>query len=365
MKILYFAPLPFNDIKQRPQQIAEELSKIHEIWYVEPTVSYISSCKLKRPVYKSCCMDICQNFHILRLDGRFSLPIRLQFADPFKLNTLYERKQLKELLQQCDILWVGYEVCKRLIPKNHGKCLIYDKMDDNSMLSKQKTVIRYLRQMDKEIIDAADFVFVTASRFYTILAAQRDHVYLIPNGIGFEKAFKSKPIIPKSKKKIFGYIGKISHWFDFEAIRTLANANPDCEIALVGPNDQPELMLSNVKYYGIVPKGEVPIWIEYFDVCLYPFKDSQLLDTIDPVKIYEYLAMNKPVIAVDSLEVRKYGSLIHRYGNHHELIQISHTNLERPFANHCDQIAFLMENSWESRVKVINEILQAKEKNLL
>lgn len=364
MKILYFAPLAFNDLKQRPQQMAEELSKIHEIWYVEPTISYISSYKLKGSAYQGCCKDICQNLHILRLDGRFALPIRLQFADPFKINTLYERKQLKKLMQQCDIIWIGYEVCKRLIPEKQGKCLIYDKMDDNSMLSKQKTVIRYLRRMDKEIIAAADLVFVTASRFYNTLSAQRDCVYLIPNGIGFEKTFKDEFIIPKSKKKIFGYLGKISHWFDLEAIRTLANANPDCEIALVGPNDQPELRLANVKYYGIVPKGEVPAWIKYFDVCLYPFKDSQLLDTIDPVKIYEYLAINKPVIAVDSLEVKKYGLLIHRYKNYQELIQLSHTDLGQPFTNHCDLMAFLRENSWESRVKVINEILQTKEKSL-
>ena len=39
MTILYFAPIYYNDMKQRPQQIAECLAKKHKVYYVEPTVS--------------------------------------------------------------------------------------------------------------------------------------------------------------------------------------------------------------------------------------------------------------------------------------------------------------------------------------
>ena len=38
MKILYFAPIYYSDMKQRPQQIAEFLSKDHQIYYIEPTI---------------------------------------------------------------------------------------------------------------------------------------------------------------------------------------------------------------------------------------------------------------------------------------------------------------------------------------
>ena len=39
MKILYFAPISYGDIKQRPQHIAEELAKEHEVWYVDSTIT--------------------------------------------------------------------------------------------------------------------------------------------------------------------------------------------------------------------------------------------------------------------------------------------------------------------------------------
>ena len=41
MNILYFAPIPFDEIKQRPQCLAEELSKYHTVYYIEPTTSLI------------------------------------------------------------------------------------------------------------------------------------------------------------------------------------------------------------------------------------------------------------------------------------------------------------------------------------
>ena len=47
MNILYFAPIPFEEIKQRPQCLAEELSKDNAVYYVEPTVS-LMRCLIKR-----------------------------------------------------------------------------------------------------------------------------------------------------------------------------------------------------------------------------------------------------------------------------------------------------------------------------
>ncbi len=77
----------------------------------------------------------------------------------------------------------------------------------------------------------------------------------------------------------------ISHWFDNELIRILALEYPECTISLVGPLTIEKIDLPNVYYYGRVPKKEIYQWIEQFDVCLYPFKKSDLLDTIDPIKI--------------------------------------------------------------------------------
>ena len=41
----------------------------------------------------------------------------------------------------------------------------------------------------------------------------------------------------------------------------------------------------------------IPPCIDLFDVALIPFKISDLSDATDPIKLYEYFALGKPVVA--------------------------------------------------------------------
>lgn len=356
MKILYFAPLAFGDLKQRPQEIAEALSKKHEVWYVEPTISFIGTLK-NRSLH--CCADaydLSPTLHVIRLEGRLALPIRLQFLDPLRLNTISEKKQLSKLFKTCDVIWIGYEVWERLLPANLTGILVYDKMDDNAQLSSDQRIKQFLIQSEKQLIEKSSLIFVTARQFLERFSAV-PNVHLIPNGLHYQLP-KGNNKAGKIEKKIFGYIGKISHWFDTDAIIRLAEANPNCEIVLVGPYDNLDILCSNVKYIGSVPKEEVPDWICSFDVCLYPFKQNELLDTINPVKIYEYLAYNKPVLAVNSKEMQAFKDLVYLYNNYDELISLSHSNLTLPFDGEVQREAFLNKNSWNCRVKQIEQIIE-------
>ena len=76
----------------------------------------------------------------------------------------------------------------------------------------------------------------------------------------------------------FGYVGTISHWFDFEVLHVILEANPNNEIVLVGNNMMPEMKHERVHYVAPVKKEQVAGIIEQFDVCLYNFKRNDLLD---------------------------------------------------------------------------------------
>ena len=108
-----------------------------------------------------------------------------------------------------------------------------------------------------------------------------------------------------------------------------------------------------VHYVAPVKKEQVAGIIEQFDVCLYNFKRNDLLDTINPVKIYEYLAMNKPVLAVESMETRQFGDKLLRYQSVEDVKQILSGKLEKPFTSDDERRKFIKTNSWEHRVKQI------------
>lgn len=359
MKIVYFAPIEFQDLKQRPQHIAEELSKNHEIWYIEPTISWIGTLKRKNLTSHMKRRDISSSLHILRLNGYFALPIRLQHLDLLKINTWFEKLQLSHLIPDADIWWIGYEPWARLLTRTSPD-IIYDKMDDNVLLNHNKTIKKYFIKTENILIKKSSVILVTAKKFYTDFSKKHPNVHLIPNGIGLENTVNDNimEFSSTNTKKTFGYIGRISHWFDMQAIETIAKNNPDCEIHLLGPNDLPKLQIKNVIYHNSVPKSAIPEWINKFDVCLYPFKKDKLLETINPVKIYEYLAMNKPVLAIDSTEMDAFRPFIYCYKDYNELKDLSQKILDRPFNNIESLHNYIAHNTWEQRAHDINTILE-------
>ncbi len=377
MKIIYFAPIPYADIKQRPQCLAEEISRYHEVWYIDPTITGMRCLKKRDWDFHSYQYDVNPRLHIFRPNGLFAAHIRLQYYDKLHINTWFERLQLRKLLYHADLVWIGYEACYRLIinsrifsgKKEHCPLLVYDKMDDNVALEQNACIRQFLRQMRSELEHKADVIFVTATVFYHELYGKFPCVQQIPNGGYFErkkpKSFQNHPL-PPAKKRRFGYIGTISHWFDQDLIRMLAASIPECEIALVGPTLIEKIDLPNIHYYGTIPKEQVPDWIQCFDVCLYPFKESSFLDTIDPVKIYEYLAENKPVIAVDSAEMEKYKNCIYTYQNPDEFLTLCRQEILRnPFPDSDSQKEFFFSNSWHQRghlvLNTITDYMRQKE----
>lgn len=90
MRILYFAPIYFDDMKQRPQQIAECLARKHEVFYVEPTISLMRQLLkggrsfLGGTVYRG------SGLVRMRLNGILTLHKSLEILDLFGINSLSE-----------------------------------------------------------------------------------------------------------------------------------------------------------------------------------------------------------------------------------------------------------------------------------
>lgn len=66
------------------------------------------------------------------------------------------------------------------------------------------------------------------------------------------------------------------------------------------------LKLSNVSFLKRVPLEELPSYIVAADLCLGIFGDSEKTERVIPNKVYEYLAMAKPVLSADTPAMREY-----------------------------------------------------------
>ena len=103
--------------------------------------------------------------------------------------------------------------------------------------------------------------------------------------------------------------GWTSNWF-----RELALRHPEWHFVLAGDvfiNDLRGLdRRPNVSLLGLLPFEKMPLLLHHFDVCIIPFKRNAITDAVDPVKLYEYLSVGKPVVATTLKEIEIYRDII-------------------------------------------------------
>ena len=361
MNIVYLSPIPYDFLVQRPQYLAIELSKRHNVIFVEPTVSLVRwALKGGEPPTQKI-QTVSDSLHVVRLNGMLSLPRTLCAYDLFGFCTAWEGMQLKKYMHIPDLVWVGYCGVYPLVSKLKYRKLIYDKMDENALLVRSSSLSKQLAKNDQRLLEKADCIFTTAMELYDGARCVNQQTYLVQNAVAHELANKIASSPKKRGIKTFGYIGMIDSWFDIDAIKTILEASENHEVLLVGPNNIPEICHKRAKYLGRVSKDALPELINSFDVCLYPFRQNQLLETVNPVKIYEYLAFNKPVLAVDNRELRAFGKLVRRYTNHDELRELCTHQFPAPFDTEEARLRFVEENSWERRGQAIHSVLEMLE----
>ena len=131
--------------------------------------------------------------------------------------------------------------------------------------------------------------------------------------------------IPEELKNIghpvIGFVGAINTIrIDAEAIRCIAQQRPSWNIVLIGPEDDvfagSDLhQLPNVHFLGKRPIDTLPAYIAAFDACINP----QLINPVTignyPLKVDEYLAMGKPVIATRTDAMEIFGDTVYVAGS--------------------------------------------------
>lgn len=369
MKILYFAPIYFDDMKQRPQQLAQCLAKKHQVCYIEPTVSWIRWFFKRGKTYRHVEKRISRTLTVIRLSGRFTFHKSAEILDLFGCNNWSEYWQIKKRIEQCDLIWVGYPGWYTLLRHFKGKPVVYDKMDEEDLLAKSWLLKLTLRRGKKKLVQMSDLIFASCTKFYEELKGHKP-VCLVPNAL--PENFIQQPLANMQdtgtdgkkyagKKHadmlVFGYVGTIGRWFDFEIVKYILNFNKNYRIILVGRNAMPVFKHKRVIYLGMVPHERLPALIRSFDVCLFNFKQDHILDTVNPVKLYEYLAMQKPVLAVRSKETEKLEKYMMIYQNMNEIARFLETGIRQPFSSEKEYIDFISNNTWLNRTEIIEREL--------
>ena len=167
-------------------------------------------------------------------------------------------------------------------------------------------------------------------------------------------------------KPIIGYYGAIASWFDYELIRKLAMERPDIEIVLIGifyDTTYKKEGLSkflNIHFLGAVEYEKLPLYASQMDVLTIPFVINDITRATSPLKVYEYMALHKPIVTTDMPECRKYKSVL-AAADHNEFIEFVDKAIkmkdDSEYLELLDQEA--RKNTWEQRARKVLEGIDA------
>lgn len=170
------------------------------------------------------------------------------------------------------------------------------------------------------------------------------------------------------KGPIIGYVGALqSIRLNIELIAGIAQARPDWNIVLVGPEDdnfRSSILhqLPNVIFTGLKPMNELPACIKSFDVCINPQLINEVTIGNYPRKIDEYLAVGKPVVATRTRAMDIFKDHVYLADDLGEYLKyIEQAILEENPLLQTQRKDFAQLHTWENCVKEIYTILNAAE----
>ncbi len=228
---------------------------------------------------------------------------------------------------------------------------LYDAMDDFPAFYTGLSRFALVRR-EREIARRVGIILASSSELKSRWANIHKDVRLVHNGLDLSAVQSVEPVPMSSKKKVFGYVGTIASWFDWEWVCALAEARPDNEIRLIGPVfDPPTRKLpGNINLLPACDHAEALKVMTEFHVGLIPFKKNALTASVDPIKYYEYRALGLPVISTD------FGEMSLRAGERGVFITQSVSDIPvmadsaiQFFGDAGDASAFAIQNTWEAR----------------
>jgi glycosyltransferase involved in cell wall biosynthesis len=258
--------------------------------------------------------------------------------------------------------------------KKNGFHILYEYIDEidaaisgcdaNYLLDRHKTLD----------LNSIDFVLATATKLYEEMINKfpKEKVMYHPNAVDYEHFHIDKypikcPNIMQSilaeGKPIIGYYGALADWIDYDLINLVAKKKLDWNIVLIGIDYDQSMKrlekLANIKYLGFKKYQDLPNYGIWFDVAIIPFKEGDIAKSTSPLKLFEYMAMNKPVVATkDLIECQKYEGVLIAENKNDFILKIEKAIKLKEDPNYLQILdSSAKSNTWLQRAIKIDELI--------
>ncbi len=237
--------------------------------------------------------------------------------------TLFERAYNSIQAREVDFIYERYSLFGTAgvnLKEKLGVPLI---LEVNAPLAEEQERMRGLemkelaRETEKKIFRAADSVLAVSTplkKFIASCGVPEEKITVVPNGID---PTRFNDHVPANKrvdlglrnKWVCGFVGSLKPWHGTEtllrAFRILHLSHPETHLLFVGEGPMRESLKGQsrawnledaVTFTGNIDHHRVPDYVAAMDVTVAPYIPHENF-YFSPIKIFEYMAMGKPVVA--------------------------------------------------------------------
>ncbi|SMG01317.1 glycosyl transferase [Burkholderia singularis] len=306
-QLVYLSPVPWASFTQRPHKFVEwfhATARANVHWFDPYPTRLPEPGDLKRLFAQDAGHDASAIPGWLDIAHVRSLPIE-PIVGGTAINRRLWRGAVDTIRDQCarakTMLVIGkpsafaVDVLQQTSPYR----TVYDCMDNfpsfYSGLSRAS-----IARMERIIAVRVDRLIVSSTTLEARWRPHRPDLMLIPNGLdpAALPAVRARRAVSESPA-VFGYLGTLGAWFDWEWLIRLAQCRPHDEIRLIGPLFSPpqQPLPRNITLHPPLEHSKAMAALATFDVGLIPFVRNDLTHGVDPIKYYEYRAVGLPIIS--------------------------------------------------------------------
>lgn len=302
---------------------------------------------------------------------RYGLASRLNFA----LTAVALRRAARTLPQPV-VLWL-YDPAGAALTGSLGEAFaVYDCVDDYAeQYAPDRRRVALVAAADAEAGRSSRLVFATTSPLTERHLRTNRKTYLVRNAADYEHFCRASdraaadPEVRDLPRPIIGFAGNfLATKVDFSLLELIAHERRDWTLLLVGPaRTDSENALErltarpNVAWLGWKPYDDLPRYVAAFDVGLCPYLANVYTRNVFPLKVYEYLAAGKAVVATGTPSLRGMEpDIVVVDGQAAALAEIEAALERSTDEDRSRRMALAKANTWDARTSRLLELIEAE-----
>ena len=230
-------------------------------------------------------------------------------------------------------------------------------------------------QLEPELIKKSDLCLANSLYLSSYCKKYNDNSFFVGQGCDLENfaSFTPKNLmdIQDLPKPLIGYVGALSSSrLDIELLAYIAMAKPEWSLVLIGPEDEnfKESKLhgiKNIHFLGLKEASVLPQYIAKLDVCINPQLINEITKGNYPRKIDEYLALGKPVVAMETEGMHMFKEHTYLACKKKQFVQLIQKALdENTLEKQRQRKAFAFSHTWANSVNKMYQAIKETESRL-